>query len=160
MTDPAANPLAALPLVRAMRESAWAYPLVATVHTVGFSILVGSVVAFDLRVLGLTKALSVRSLSRHLLPWSVAALALIVPSGFLLFLGRMDELLASGLFQLKMGLLMLAGINAVIFRTGPYQTVAGWDTGVAAPALARASVSLSIALWIGILACGRWLAPR
>ena len=75
-----ANPIEALPLARMMRESLWAYPIVETIHIVGFVILVGSVVMFDLRVLGLSKGISVRALSRHLLPWSLAALVLIVPT--------------------------------------------------------------------------------
>lgn len=153
-----ANPLDTLPLARMMRESLWAFPIAETVHIVGFAILVGSVVMFDLRVLGLSKAISVRALSRHLLPWGLAALVLIVPTGFLLFLAQATELLANRTFQLKMGLLMLAGINAVIFRTGPYQTVAHWDVGTRAPIGAQVSVAVSIMLWVSIIACGRLLA--
>ena len=153
-----ANPVEALPIARMMSESAWAYPVAETIHTVGFAILVGSVILFDLRVLGLSRNLPVRALSRHLLPWSLAALVLIVPTGFLMFLTQAMDLLASRTFQLKMGLLMAAGINAIIFRTGPYQSVASWDVGVAAPIGARLSVAASIVLWISIVACGRLLA--
>lgn len=153
-----ANPIEALPLARMMRESLWAYPIVETVHIVGFAILVGSVVMFDLRVLGLSKGISVRALSRHLLPWSLAALLLIVPTGFLMFTAHAGDLLANRTFQLKMGLLMLAGINAVIFRTGPYTSVQEWDTGTAAPLAAKLTVAASIAIWFSIIACGRLLA--
>ena len=153
-----ANPIEALPLARIMRESLWAYPIVETVHIVGFVILVGSVVMFDLRVLGLSKGLSVRALSRHLLPWSLAALLLIVPTGFLMFMTHATDFLANRTFQLKMALLMVAGINAVIFRTGPYQTVEHWDVGTRAPISAQLSVAASIVLWVAIIACGRLLA--
>jgi hypothetical protein len=57
-----------------------------------------------------------------------------------------------------MALLMAAGINAVIFRTGPYQTVAYWDVATRAPVAAQLSVAASIAIWIAIIACGRFLA--
>jgi hypothetical protein len=40
-----------------MRRSAWLYPIVEIVHIVGFVILVGAVVMFDLRVLGLGRGL-------------------------------------------------------------------------------------------------------
>ena len=153
-----ANPIEALPFARMMRESLWAYPIVETIHIVGFVILVGSVVMFDLRVLGLSKHLSVRGLSRHLLPWSVAALALIVPTGFLMFTAHATDFLGNGTFQLKMALLMTAGINAVMFRTGPYQSVTHWDVGTRAPLAAQASVAASIVLWIAIISCGRLLA--
>jgi hypothetical protein len=153
-----ANPIEALPLARMMRESLWAYPIVETIHIVGFAILVGSVVMFDLRVLGLSKNLSVRALSRHLLPWSLGALVLIVPTGFLMFSAHAADFLANRTFQLKMALLMAAGINAVIFRTGPYQAVAHWDVATRAPVAAQLSVAASIAIWIAIIACGRLLA--
>lgn len=157
MTPP--NPVEALPLARLMRESLWAYGFVETVHIVGFAILVGSVVTFDLRVLGFSRDISVRALSRHVLPWSLGALLLIVPTGLLLFTAHAAELLGSRAFQLKMLLLLAAGINAVIFRTGPYAGVKDWDTGVQAPASARVLVALSIVIWISIIACGRQLIP-
>ncbi len=141
-----------------MREWLWLYPSVEIVHIVGFTILVGSVAMFDLRVLGLSKQISVRALSRHLLPWSLAALVLIVPTGLLMFSAHAQDFLGNRAFQLKMGLLLAAGINAAYFRTGPYQQVAAWDTNAAAPWAARASVALSLVLWLGVISCGRLLA--
>ena len=44
-----------LAIAKAMREYLWLYPAVEIVHIVGFVILVGSVVMFDLRVLGLSR---------------------------------------------------------------------------------------------------------
>lgn len=154
----AANPLDALPLAIALRESPWLAPAVRTLHALGFVTLVATVVAFDLRVLGVSRHLSARALSRQLMPWTFAAVVVIVPTGSLLFLSKSNELIASRLFVLKMGLVAAAAINAMIFRTGPWQGVKAWDTGVAAPPVARAQVALSIALWIGVVACGRVLA--
>ena len=153
-----ANPIEALPVARMMRESLWAYPIVETIHIVGFVILVGSVLMFDLRVLGLSRSVSVRALARHLLPWSWGALLLVVPTGFLMFTAHATDFLGNRTFQLKMALLMAAGINAVIFRTGPYQTVAHWDVGTRAPIAAQLSVAASIVLWIAVIGCGRLLA--
>ncbi len=153
-----ANPIEALAYARAMRESLWMYPIVETVHIVGFVILVGSVLMFDLRVLGLSKQIPVRALSRHLLPWSWGALALIVPTGFLMFTAHAGDFLVNRAFVLKMGLLMVAGINAVIFHTLPYQGVDSWNTDVRAPLAARASAAASIAIWLAIITCGRFLA--
>lgn len=153
-----ANPIEALPIARAMRESLWMYPIVEVVHIVGFVILVGSVLMFDLRVLGLSKQISVRSLSRHLLPWSWGALALIVPTGFLMFSAHAGDFLGNRAFQLKMALLMAAGINTIVFHTIPYARVAEWDIGVRAPLSAQACVAASIAIWLAIIACGRFLA--
>ncbi|MBC8023056.1 MAG: hypothetical protein H7Y14_08050 [Burkholderiales bacterium] len=141
-----------------MRENLWLYPAVEIVHIVGFAILVGSVVMFDLRVLGISRGISVRALARHLLPWSLAALVLIVPAGLMMFSAHANDFISNPAFQVKMGLLLAAGINAAIFHYGPYKTVAHWDTAAAAPGAARVSVALSIVLWVGVIACGRLLA--
>lgn len=155
--DPS-NPIEMLAFARALREDALAYAGMEIVHIIGFAILVGSIVMFDLRVLGLSRTIPVRALRRHLMPWTVGALALIVPTGFLMFSAHASDLISNRAFQVKMALLMAAGINAAIFHTGPYQSVASWDTNATAPLGARASVALSIAIWFSIIACGRLLA--
>jgi hypothetical protein len=147
-----------LALAQAMRDWPWLYPAVAIAHICGFTILVGATVMFDLRVLGLSKQIPVRALSRHLLPWSMGALFVIVPTGLMMFAAHADDFLDNGAFKLKMALLLAAGMNAAMFRTGPYQTVKSWDTNATAPLIARASVALSIALWIGVISCGRMIA--
>ena len=153
-----ANPIEQLAVAKAMREWLWLYPSVEIIHIAGFVILVGSVVMFDLRVLGLSKALPVRQLSRHLLPWSLAALFLIVPTGLLMFSAHATDFLGNRAFQLKMALLLAAGMNAAFFRMGPYQTVKAWDVDAPAPLLAKVSVALSIVLWLAVISCGRLLA--
>jgi hypothetical protein len=152
------NPIEGLAIAKAMREELWLYPAVEIVHIIGFSILVGSVVMFDLRVLGLSRQISVRALARHLLPWSVAALLIIVPTGLLMFSAHAGDFLGNRAFQLKMALLLTAGMNAAIFHTGPFQSAATWDTHATAPLGARVSVALSLAIWFSIIACGRLLA--
>ena len=152
------NPIEGLAIARAMRESLWLYPSVEIVHILGFVTLVGSVAMFDLRVLGLSKAIPVRALARHLLPWSVGAFLLIVPSGLLMFTAHAGDFLGNRAFQLKMALLLTAGLNAAIFHTGPYRSVASWNTNAVAPTGARACAAISLALWIGVICCGRLLA--
>lgn len=152
------NPIEGLAIAKAMRENLWLYPSVEIVHIVGFTILVGSIVMFDLRVLGLSRTIPVRALGRHLLPWTFGALLLILPSGLLMFSAHAADFLGNRAFQVKMGLILAAAINAAMFHTGPYRTVESWDTGVAAPALARLSVAASILIWICVIACGRLLA--
>ena len=153
-----ANPVEQLAIAKAMRESLWLYPSVEIVHIVGFVILVGAAAMFDLRVLGLSKRIPVSLLSRHLLPWSAGALILIVPSGLLMFSAHASDFLSNRAFYLKMGLLLAAGLNAAYFHVGPYQSVKAWDVDVPAPPLAKASVALSLVLWLGVITCGRLLA--
>ena len=155
-----AGSLEALAVAQAMRDYPWLAPALRTVHTIGFAILVGSIVMFDLRVLGFSRRIPVRALSSHLLPWTTAALLLVVPTGLTMFAARATDLIDSTPFKIKMALLLCAGINAAIFRTGPYQGVAQWDRDIAAPLGARLSVAASIAIWLAIIACGQLLGNR
>ena len=150
--------LATTPLSVAMREGAWLYPVVEIVHIAGFSVLVGSVVLFDLRVLGCARTLPVAALADHLLRWALASVLLVVPAGLLLFSAHPVELSKNPVFLLKLGLIALAGLNALAFHLLPYRSVAGWDRERAAPPLARAGAALSILLWLGVISCGRMLA--
>jgi hypothetical protein len=139
-----------------MRGSTWLYPTVEVVHIVGFSVLVGSVAMFDLRVLGAGRAVAVQAAGRLLLPWSALSLLAIVPAGLLLFSAHANELAVNRVFQLKLMLIALAGLNALGFHLGVYRTAATWPT--TAPALAQLHAAASLGLWIGVIGCGRFLA--
>ncbi|MHC8354581.1 DUF6644 family protein [Pseudomonas sp. LB3P81] len=142
----------------AMRGDLWLYPMVEVVHIIGFTVLVGSVVMFDLRVLGLSKNIAVTDLARHLLTWSVAALLLIVPAGLMMFSAHPHDFASNGVFILKLCLIATAGLNAVLFHVGVYRSVNQWNTAVGAPGIAKCQALLSIALWLTVVLCGRLLA--
>jgi hypothetical protein len=142
----------------AMRQWAWLYPGVEIVHIAGFVVLVGAAVMFDLRLLGLSRQLPIAGLARHLLPWSRAGLALVVPSGLLMFAAHATEMAENPAFRLKLILIAAAGLNAAVFHWGVFRSVAGWDARVPAPGAARGSAVASLFLWVGVIACGRLLA--
>ena len=150
--------LEATQLANAMRASLWMYPIVEILHITGFTILVGSVAMFDLRVLGFTRSLPLQALGRHLLPWSVASLAVIVPAGLMMFSAHPHDFASSQVFQLKLLLIGAAGLNAAIFHLGVYRGVLTWDVGQAAPPMARVHALASLAIWIAVICCGRLLA--
>ncbi len=156
MLPDAARFAASLPLARAMREHAWLYPAVETLHIVGFAVLVGAVAMFDLRVLGFGRQLPVKALARHLLPWSAGSMLLVLPTGLLLFVADPAALLANRVFLLKLGLILLAGLNALAFHAGPYRQADAWAQR--APTRASLHALLSLGLWIAVIACGRLLA--
>jgi hypothetical protein len=142
----------------AIRDSLWLFPLVETVHIIGFSILVGAIIAFDLRILGVSKRISVRLLARHLMPWSLAALLLIVPTGVMMFASEATDLVGNGAFVVKMVLLMLAGINAAAFHLGVFRNAALWDQNAPSPAGAKLHAVASILIWVSVITCGRMIA--
>ena len=145
-------------LAVAMRQWLWLYPAVEIVHIVGFVVLVGAAFMFDLRLLGLSRALAVSAMAGHLLRWARLALVLVVPSGVLMFMAHATEMLDNPAFQLKLLFLATAGLNAGLFHRVPFRSVGDWDTEVRSPILARGAAVVSLVSWTGAIACGRLLA--
>jgi hypothetical protein len=142
----------------AMRQSLWLYPIVEIVHITGLALLFGSIAILDLRLLGVSRAVSVRALARHTLPWTAASFVLIVPSGMAMFTAHAGEFVSSPVFLLKMGLILLGGVNAAAFHVGLCREAASWDVGVLPPASVRWTAGLSLLIWVSVIACGRLLA--
>jgi len=145
-------------LASAMRHSLWLYPIVEIVHIAGFVLLVGAIAMFDLRLLGFVRSTSVRALERSLLPWAWIALLLIVPSGVSMFSAHATEFAENPAFRVKLVLLVSAGINAFVFHRGVFRSVAAWDQHMRIPGAAKASAALSLAIWLGVITCGRLIA--
>jgi hypothetical protein len=55
-------------------------------------------------------------------------------------------------------LIVVAGVNAFVFHEIAYRSVGKWDHDPVAPIGARAAGLISILLWFGIVAAGRWIA--
>ncbi|HTG96381.1 MAG TPA: DUF6644 family protein [Burkholderiales bacterium] len=149
-------------LGQAMRQWLWLYPAVEIVHIVGIGLLFGSIVVFDLRLLGFSRNLSVKRLASHVLPWSAGSFLLIVPSGLLMFTAHASEFIDSEVFVVKMLLIMAAGVNAALFHTITFRTADVWDSEemrkLPPPPSARLAGGLSLLIWISVIACGRLLA--
>jgi hypothetical protein len=150
--------LADLSLAHAMRGVTWAYPLVETLHILGFSVLVGSIVVVDLRLLGLGRALSAQALMRHVLPWTAGAFCVVVPTGALLFLAHADELAGNPAFIFKLLLIALGLINVALFHVSAKRGLPGWDGARPPPARVRAMGGVSLLVWLGTICLGRLIA--
>ena len=136
------------------------YITASIVHLAGVVVLVGSIVVLDLRLLGFSRDISVRQLARHILPWAAASLLLLVPTGLLMFVARLGDLIASPVFALKICLVFAALTNAAILHAGAMRGAAAWDTNVMAPRGVRAAAAASLALWTSVVVCGRLLVDR
>lgn len=130
--------------------SSWAYPMLEIVHIIGIALLLGNLVLLELRVFGKGQGLPVLDLSRLALTLAAIGFTLAALSGALMFASQPNELLANRAFTVKMLLLTLAAVNAVVFHTrGSLQKL---------DFTARALMLTSSLIWVGVIACGRWIA--
>jgi hypothetical protein len=142
-----------------VRDSRFGFPVIETVHLLGMVSLVGSTSVLDLRFWGvLFKDEPVSSLVGRLVPWAWAGFAVQVVTGFLLFSSEATRCYGNHAFEIKMALILLAGMNMLVFHSTAYKRVARWDSAPVSPAGARFAGLFSILFWFGIVAAGRWIA--
>ena len=141
-----------------VRESLWLFPAIETVHLLGMAALVGTVTVFDLRLLGwMMRQERVSALARRLLPWTWAGFAVQLATGVALFLSEAVKVYTNPAFRLKMLLIVFAGLHALFFHKFVYRNVGTWDDGTVLPMSARVSGFVSILLWLGVVAAGRFI---
>jgi len=141
-----------------VRESLWLFPAIETVHLLGMAALVGTITVFDLRLLGwIMRRERVSELARRLLPWTWLAFLVQVATGIALFLSEAAKVYTNPAFRLKIVLILLAGLHALIFHKIVYRDVATWDEGEVLPMGAKVSGLVSLLLWVGIVAAGRFI---
>ncbi len=139
-----------------MRGAGMAYAAVNLVHLLGLTLLLGSMLLLDLRLLGLGRRLSLPEVSRLLTPVAIGGLLLQAGSGFALLAADAGPLLSNTAFQLKLALIAAALVNAVLFRWLWSAALADWDRS--APMTGRLQAVLSMLLWLGVAAAGRLIA--
>jgi hypothetical protein len=139
-----------------MRSSPALYPAVEILHIIGFVILVGSILALDLRMLGLGRAIAIQPMAQLLLPLSRTGFVLAICMGFLLFSADASHVVKNPAFQAKALLIAAALVNAVIAHAGPWRHIESWRDE--APGAAKAIALVSLVLWLGAICAGRLIA--
>lgn len=157
MFDAALTALEASALAQGLRASQYAYPLVNAAHILALATLFGSILALDLRLLGVFRAVPVAPLAKVLPRVSAAGLALALPTGMALFSVQPFDYLMHPVFSIKLALIAFAAGNAMLLHY-----TLGWRNLVAGativPPRVRVAAVLSLLGWTGAIVAGRLLA--
>ena len=142
-----------------LHESQYAYSIIESIHVWAMAVFFGTTVMFDLRLLGWTmRGVPVAEVVGRVRPWTIGAFVIMVISGSLLFYAIPLRSYQNIFFRVKMLLLLLAGLNVLIFHARVYPKVVGWDRDAVPPVPARIAGALSLTLWICIIVSGRMIA--
>lgn len=142
----------------AIRQSLWLFPAIETVHLLGMAMLVGTISVLDLRLLGwAARQRRVSQLAARLIPWAWGGFSVQVVTGVLLFSSEAVKIYGNPAFRLKMLLLLVAGVQALIFQTMVSQKLPAWDERPSLPIAAKVIGLSSILLWVGIVTAGRFI---
>jgi len=132
----------------------WVFPVIESLHICGFTLLVGTIVILDLRLLGLRlKQQPISQLAHALSPWIWAGIFVQLITGPYLFSGDPFEYVQIAAFRTKMLLFALALIfHFTVTRaaTAPSRDAAplGWR---------RPAAVVSLGLWAGVMLAGLWI---
>ena len=143
-------------LVRA--SGVWAYGVVNLVHIFGIATLFGSVLALDLRLLGLWRRVPLAALERPTLTLAACGFAVAVASGVTLLSVNGSEYVGNPFLALKFSAIGLGLANIVAAQFLP-----AWRQRTVEPHGPRQRFALrvlgatSLACWIGAVAAGRMI---
>jgi hypothetical protein len=140
-------------LVRLLKASFYAYPIVNALHIVSIGVLFTSVWLMDLRILGGLRTLPEQPFLRVLRRVALGAFAGAAITGLALFSVRATEYIGLPVFLAKMSLILLAGLNLALFAA----LDAGRPAGRAASGAMRVAAVLSATLWTAVLFAGRFI---
>jgi hypothetical protein len=151
--------LAGTPWSVDLHESQYAYPVIESIHVWAMALFFGTVVMFDLRLLGWTmRSVPISEVVARLLPWTIAGFVIMVISGALLFFAIPLRSYQNVFFRGKMLLLLFAGLNVWVFHASIFPKVAAWDADKVPPKTVRVAGAVSLILWIGVIFSGRMIA--
>jgi hypothetical protein len=142
-----------------MRASGvWAYGVVNLVHILGIATLFGSVLAFDLRLLGLWRRVPLTTIERPLLTLAACGFAVAVASGVTLLSTNGSEYVGNPFLVLKLTAIGL-GLTTIVVA----QFLPAWRARAAEPHGPRQRLALrvlgatSLACWLTAVAAGRMI---
>ena len=139
----------------------WVWPFCETLHFVGMCVLLGTVGLVDLRILGVAKGIPIHLLEKFI-PLGVIAFVINATTGFIFVAGNPVggpmEYLSNLSLQIKMLIVLIAGINLLIFNfAGIQRSVAAVPADGNASGGAKAVAAVSITAWIMVIIMGRFI---
>jgi len=146
------------PLAVAIRENGLLFPTIESIHVLAITLVVGSIFVVDLRLLGLaSKGRAVSRLTGEILPLTWTAFVLAAVTGSLLFASNAVKYSHNSFFLAKMALLVLAFFNMLVFHFVTSRGIERWDESPSVPAGVRIAGGMSLAIWMVVIICGRWV---
>ncbi len=150
--------LAVNPLTELLSRSYYSFPVVEVIHILTYGVFFGGMMMLDFRLLGIGRFISSQQTMRYILKIAWIAFALAVFSGIVFFFVTPWEYPVNRIFQYKMMLIILAGLNAFWMNKFLLADIDQWDMDMLPPLKVRISAFFSICLWMGVVSSGRLIA--
>ena len=151
--------LEATAISRWVQESIWGFVIVVAVHILGLTLSVGTLIWFDLRLLGVSMLrIPVSQLYRRLMPWILSGFAVMFVSGGVLLAAYASAALENTYFRIKAVALLVAAANAFFYHRVTERQIHRWDEARRPALSARAAGLISIVVWTVVILSGRMMS--
>ena len=151
--------LAQTPWSVALLESLYVWPFLESIHVLMLTLFVGTAAVNDLRLLGVGfRAIPVGEVTSGLLRITRIAFLVMAVTGVLIFYSNPVHYYHNVFFRIKVILLVVAGLNILLFHGRIHRSVARWQHDVTPPRSARVAGIVSLITWAGIVISGRLIA--
>lgn len=137
-----------------MRDIWWLWPFMENLHFLGLSVLFGALLTIDLRVLGFARSIPMHG-ALKLIPLAIMAFAVNLITGLAFYAGDPYRYTTNLAFQWKMGLVLLAGVNALWFWFGEHARLSKLADGEQAEISAKVIAAISLGIWVCVIVLGR-----
>jgi hypothetical protein len=135
------------------------FPALEMIHVTATTFVFGMIAIIDLRLIGaLPRGLAVSDLYRDVIPLTWAAFVVAAITGGFLFMSQAVAYSTNFAFRMKFAVLLLVALNMLAFRRFVYPGIAERGHDAPLPLAARLAGALSLAGWIAVVSCARWIA--
>lgn len=135
-----------------VNSSPYIWPTLECIHFVSLCVLIGSLWIIDLRLIGFYRA-RCASMVQFLIRLSLMAFAVNLATGLLFFSGNTFKYIDNWAFELKLILIIVAGMNALFYRVRLSHLVDTEEVSIGSIGVGY----LSLLLWSGVIICGRMI---
>lgn len=135
---------------------AWSWPTLESLHFLALCTLMGSLLIMDLRLIGFQRIIPLQAV-HSLMPVAIVSFVVNLLTGLGFLFGDPRTYTANWAFWAKMILIVLAGLNFLLYFTKVEPIVLKLGPNEQTPAIAKTVGALSLAFWFGVLAFGRLL---
>lgn len=139
-------------LANTLNRYEWAFPIIQSLHFIGFALSIGTIAIVDFRLLGLgMRRQQASELAADLNRWTCAGIAIMLITGPLMFSTDAYSYHVNPSFRFKMMVLTIA----LLFHFTLHRRAVRPD---APPVAARLAGAMSLLLWTTVVFSGRFIA--
>ena len=135
----------------------WWFPFLESIHVIGIAVLLGAIMTMDFRLIGaFARSYHLPTMIKETASWAWIGFGVCVLTGTGLFISRPGHYAENPAFQIKLILLVVAGINVLVAHRWVVR-IAGGNLGPATLGpLTKATGYASLFVWVGVVIAGRW----